>query len=130
MIASDVILFLAEQGKKVTITTRGDAIGLELGMMIFAFMKRLLKQDVDIRTGVHLVEVTDRGIVVGDRSRVKSEIKGDNVVIAAGLTPNRKLFDELAQVPEFDEVYAVGDCVEPRTILEAVEEGNAAAFLS
>jgi pyruvate/2-oxoglutarate dehydrogenase complex dihydrolipoamide dehydrogenase (E3) component len=128
MIASDVILFLAEQGKKVTITTRGDAIGLELGMMIFAFMKRLLKQDVDIRTGVHLVEVTDSGIVIADRSGEKSEIKGDSVVIAAGLTPNRKLFDELAQVPELDEVYAIGDCVEPRTIFDVIREAYAVAF--
>ncbi|HEY87862.1 MAG TPA: FAD-dependent oxidoreductase [Dehalococcoidia bacterium] len=128
MIASDVILFLAEQGKRVTITTRGDAIGLELGMMIFAFMKRLLKQDVDIRTGVHLVEVTDSGIVIADRSGEKSEIKGDSVVIAAGLTPNRKLFDELAQVPELDEVYAIGDCVEPRTIFDVIREAYAVAF--
>jgi len=130
MIASDVVLFLAEQGKRVTITTRGDMIGQELSMMMPTFLKRLFKQDVNIRTGVHLAEVTDSGIVLADRLGMKSEIKGDNVVIASGLTPNRKLFDELAQVPELDEVYAVGDCVEPRTIFDAIHEAHAVAFNS
>ena len=124
MIACDAALFLAEQKKKVTITTRGDEIARDMtDISRLAFFERLSEQDVEIRTGVRLEAVNDSGIVVSDRSGVKSEIKGDTVVLAGGLTPNRKLFDELAQVPEL-EVYAIGDCVEPRTILEAIHEGH------
>lgn len=126
---SDVALFLAEQGKKVTIIEMLDEIAQGLSVMErVAFFMRLSKQDVDIRTEVHLEEVTDSGIIVSDKSGKKSEIDGDNVVIAAGLTPNRRLFDNLVQLPDLDKVYAVGDCVEPRTIFEAVHEGHAVAF--
>jgi len=124
MIACDVALFLAEKGKKVTITTRGDKIARDMTTISrLAFFERLRNQDVEIRTGVHLDEIVDGGIVVSDRSGVKSEIKGDTVVLAGGLKPNRQLFDELVQLPEL-EVYAIGDCVEPRTIFDAIHEGH------
>jgi pyruvate/2-oxoglutarate dehydrogenase complex dihydrolipoamide dehydrogenase (E3) component len=128
-IGCDVALFLAEQGKRVTITTRGDNIGKTMGFITtLAFRERLSKQDFEIRTGVHLDEVTDSGIIVYDRFDVKSEIKGDNVILASGLMSNRKLFDELSQVPDL-EVFAVGDCVEPRTIFDAIHEGYSTALL-
>lgn len=129
LIGSDVALFLAEQGKKVTVTTRGDGIarGLSARERVGFFM-RWSRQDVDKRTGVHLEEVTDSGIVVIDRDGKRSEIMGDNVVIAAGLTPDRKLFNDLVQLPDLVKVYAVGDCVEPRMIFEAVHEAYAVAF--
>ena len=42
------------------------------------------------------------------------------VVNALSLKPNKKLFDELKN--QF-EVYMVGDCIQPRKILEAIHEG-------
>jgi 2,4-dienoyl-CoA reductase-like NADH-dependent reductase (Old Yellow Enzyme family)/thioredoxin reductase len=126
----DVALFLAEQGKKVTIVEMLDdiAIGMELLGKI-AFFERLFKCDVTIRTGMHLAEITDNGVIISDKSGAKSEIKGDSVVLATGFTPNRKLFDELAQL-EGLEVYAVGDCVEPRKIFDAIHEGYLAMLHS
>ena len=62
-------------------------------------------------------------MIVHDRAGTKFEAKCDNVVLATGLTPNRKLFDELVQVPAL-EVCADGDCVEPRVIFDAVHEGH------
>lgn len=124
MIACDVALFLAEQGKRITITTRGDEIARDMTTISrLAFFERLHNQDVETRTGVRLGEIADGGIIVSDRSSVKSEIKGDTVVLAGGLKPNRQLFDELVHLPELD-VYAIGDCVEPRTIFEAIHEGH------
>lgn len=130
MIGSDVALYLAEQGKKVTITTRRDEIEGALSRRARgAYFIRLSKQDVDIRTGEHLESVNGSSIVITNRTGERSEIKGDSIVIASGLKPDRMLFEELAGLNEWDEVYAVGDCVEPRTILEAIQEGCAAAFL-
>jgi len=127
VIGSDIALHLAEQGKKVVITTRRDEIasGLTLHERL-AVLERLSKQDVEIRTGVCLEEVLEDRIVVQDRSGTKSEIRGKNVVLCAGLVPNRKLFDELSG--EGLEVCAIGDCVEPRRILDAIHEGFYAAY--
>ena len=45
----------------------------------------------------------------------------DTVVFAVGLTPQRELIEALRdKVPE---VYAIGDCVEPRKVINAIWEG-------
>ncbi len=124
----DVALMLAEEGKKVTIIEMLDEIALGLSAsMKKAFFIRLSKQNVEIRTGVHLEEVIDGSVIISDRFATRSEIKGDNIVLATGFTPNRQLFDELLQMPKL-EVCAVGDCVEPRTIFDAIHEGYDAAY--
>jgi 2,4-dienoyl-CoA reductase-like NADH-dependent reductase (Old Yellow Enzyme family)/thioredoxin reductase len=125
----DAALFLAEQGKKVTIVEVLDKIGAYMNQgESAAFFKRLSKQDVEIRTSMLLAEVTDSGVIVQDKFGIKSEVKGDTVVLATGFAPNRKLFEELSQVPDL-EVYAVGDCVEARKIYDAIHEGHWAVHL-
>ncbi len=128
MIGRDVGLFLAEQGKKVTITTRGDS--LLRGMNIserFGYIERFSKQNIKVQTGLHLGEVTDQGVVMIDKEGAKVEIQGETIVLASGLKPDRKLFDELAQTTNL-EVYAIGDCAEPRMIYDAIHEGFEVAF--
>jgi 2,4-dienoyl-CoA reductase-like NADH-dependent reductase (Old Yellow Enzyme family)/thioredoxin reductase len=127
-IGCDVTLFLAEQRKKVTVTTRGDDIARDMNRAErLAYFERLSTQNVEIRTGVHLEKVMDKGIIVGDKTGSKFEIKGDHVVLAPGLVPNRRLFDELDMIPNL-KVYGVGDCVVPRTIYDAIHEGYWTAF--
>ncbi len=123
----EVALSLAEQGKKITIIEMLDKIAQDMeANSKLAFFERLFKQDVEVRTGVHIEEVTENGIAVHDRYGARTDIQGDSVVLAVGFTPNRKLFDELAQLPEL-EVTAIGDCVEPRDIFSAIHEGHWAA---
>ncbi len=126
----DIALFQAEQGKRVTIVEMMDEIAQHMSLANkLAFFERLYKQEVEIRTGVRLEEIVDGGIVVSDRVGGRSEIKSDSVVLAVGLTPNRKLFDELAQVPGL-EAFAVGGCAEPgKMIYDAIHEGYGAAFV-
>jgi 2,4-dienoyl-CoA reductase-like NADH-dependent reductase (Old Yellow Enzyme family)/thioredoxin reductase len=127
-IGCDAALFLAEQGKKVTLTTRGDDIARGMNHSErLGYFERLSKQSVEIRTGVHLEEVTDSGIIVGDKAGAGSAIEVDHVVLALGLTPNRKLFDELSKASDL-KVYAIGDCAEPRTIFDAVHEAYWTAY--
>jgi pyruvate/2-oxoglutarate dehydrogenase complex dihydrolipoamide dehydrogenase (E3) component len=45
----------------------------------------------------------------------------DSVILATGLAPNRELFTPLQE--NFPEVYAIGDCVEPRKVYQAIHEG-------
>ncbi len=128
-IGCDVALFIAEQGQKVIITTRKDNIALDMNHNERpAFLHRLSRQDVEIRAGVHLGAITDNGIILHDRSGIKSEIKGDTVVLASGMRPTREVFDELVQMGDLD-VCAVGDCVEPRDIFDAIHEGYYAAYM-
>ena len=128
LVGCEAALLLAKQGKKVTITTRGDSIARGMSEeMQRAFFNIIAELPVEVCTGLRLEAVTDNGIVVSSRSTAKSTIKGDTVAIAAGFKSNLKLWDELSQIPEL-ESYAIGDCVEPRTGYDAIHEGFHTAF--
>ncbi|MFC1861491.1 FAD-dependent oxidoreductase, partial [Chloroflexota bacterium] len=128
IVGSEVTLLLGKEGKKVTITTRGDKIARGMPMMMRkTYFKFIAELPVEVCTGVHLAEVTDDGIVVSNNFADKSTITGDTVVIAAGFKPNLELWDSLSRIPEL-EVYAIGDCVEPRTAYDTIHEGFHTAF--
>jgi len=114
--------FLAEKGKKVTITRRGPkmATRLEQGVREI-ILKRLAAHGVTMLTGVKYEEVTDRGLTITTKEGERQIIEADAIVLAAGAKPNRRLSQALeGKVPE---VYDIGDCTEPRGIAQAIADG-------
>jgi NADH dehydrogenase FAD-containing subunit len=93
----------------------------------FGYIQRFSKQNIEVRAGLTLGEVTDRGVVMFDKEGAIVEIQGETIILASGLKPDRKLFDELAQINNL-EVYAIGDCAHPRMIYDAIHEGFEVAF--
>jgi len=86
------------------------------------FLARLKKSGIQMKTGTTVTEITAKGVKV-DQKGTPGFIEGDVVVLAMGLKTEPGLeetFKELAP-----EVYSVGDCVKPRMIKEAIEEGFA-----
>jgi 2,4-dienoyl-CoA reductase (NADPH2) len=73
-----------------------------------------------METGTTVEEITKEGVKV-NREGVTGFIKGDVVVLAVGFTSNYPLDENITE--SIPEVYSVGDCVKPRTIKEAIEEG-------
>ena len=72
-------------------------------------------------TGVQYEEITAEGLVVTNKEGQRHTVPADTIVLAAGSRPNTKLMKELERkVPE---VYQIGDCLKPRSILEALTEG-------
>jgi 2,4-dienoyl-CoA reductase (NADPH2) len=73
-----------------------------------------------METNTTVQEITHQGVTVNQKG-VAAFIKGDFVVLAVGYTANRP-FNESEQ-ERIPEVYSIGDCVKPRMIKEAIEEG-------
>jgi len=72
-------------------------------------------------TGVKREEFKDSSLVITTKEGEEKTIEVNTIVIAAGGKANSELFQELkGRVPE---IYCVGDCVEPRNIMEATTEG-------
>ena len=90
------------------------------------YEQRLAKQKVTIYTGKRLDAVLDKGAVVVDKDGNRQEILADSIVLAAGFAPRTTLKEQLEQETSL-EVYAVGDCVSPRKIFDAIHEGHLAA---
>jgi 2,4-dienoyl-CoA reductase (NADPH2) len=118
----EVAEFLVRRKRKVTIVEESEALGkgvidFRLGLLMDWFHKK----GVTTMTGVKSMEITDKGLVITTKEGKKESIEADSVVSTSPLTPNTDLLKSLqGKVPE---IYAIGDCKEPRMIVDAIAEG-------
>ena len=129
-VGCEVAAHLAQQGKKITVVEiRNTDFGLNEGLALDeeSGMRRWLLFDlwptlqISVLGNSTFKEVTDDGVVIFKKESGERLIKCDKVIFAVGMTPVNDLEDKLkGKVPE---VYRIGDCVEPRTVLGAIHEG-------
>ena len=113
--------FLVRQGKEVVITTLLSQMATNLPAINRSLLLRNLeKNGILMIPSVRYEAVTEDGINIVDHEGMRRFIKADSFVIAAGFVPNDELFNSLKN--EVKECYAIGDCVQPRNILEAIRE--------
>lgn len=121
LVGCETAAYLAQAGKNVTI--------VEILKRIFqgenrAHQQQMLKMladgNVNVLTSSSVSEIKDGGAII-DHDGKEEELETDTIVVAIGLEARSKLHDELkGRVPE---LYAIGDCVKPRKVLDAVWEG-------
>jgi 2-enoate reductase len=121
-VGCEVAVYLQQKGKRVTIIEMmkklvPEDINLNTRMGLLNLVK---ESKVEAYTSTELLEVTGQGVLVNAEGS-KRELKADSVVLAVGFKPESALRDELeGRVPE---LFAVGDCVKPRKIIDAIWEG-------
>jgi hypothetical protein len=72
-------------------------------------------------------KITLKGLNLTNKEGTAVFLEADNIVLATGAIPNKALGKSLkGKYLEFAEI---GDCVEPRRIREAIEEGTWSAVL-
>ncbi|MDF2957591.1 MAG: Dihydrolipoamide dehydrogenase [Candidatus Alkanophagales archaeon MCA70_species_1] len=130
MIGCETAEFLAAKGRNVTIVEMKRRIAEDIGPTTrWVVVKRLRETpNIQIMTSTRLEGVTDRGVIVeveagaeaGSGSRERREIEAATVVLAVGMRRNEELQNALRDKVKFVEI---GDCVEPRKILEAIHDG-------
>jgi NADPH-dependent 2,4-dienoyl-CoA reductase/sulfur reductase-like enzyme len=127
LVGCETALLLAERGKKVTIMRRGPELATKVHRLIREpMLSRLKYKGVSMLTGVEYEEITDAGVVIKTAAGEKKIIEADTLVLAAGSTPNTELAAALKG--KVARVLSVGDCVEPRSIMEAMDEGYKAGL--
>lgn len=114
--------FLVKRGRKLTIVEEGDVLGKglipERKARLFSWFR---KKGVTMMTGVRFDEVTPSGIVVTTKEGERLVLEADTIIPALPMQPNMGLADIIkGKVPE---VYSIGDCKEPRLILDATADG-------
>lgn len=126
LVGCETALDLVRKGKKVTIVELLHEVASDMFWRNRNHLLHLLAAaNVTILTDTKVVEITAKGLVAADRADKRRRLEADTVMLAAGYIPNRLLFEAVKdKVPE---VYAVGDCVQPRKIIDAIWEGFGAA---
>ncbi|MBI2854149.1 MAG: FAD-dependent oxidoreductase [Chloroflexi bacterium] len=123
LIGCETALYLARKGKSVTIVEMLPEAALDLHKANRMHMLKLLAEaGVRILCSARVLQIQDNKVFISGGK----EITSDNVVLAVGLKADRKLADELEGKREFQ---AIGDCVEPRRLMNAIWEGFRAARL-
>ncbi len=113
---------LAAENRDVTIVEMLPRIGEDIGITTrWTVLMYLRQRGVKMLTNKKAVEIKKGAVVVEDtRSKERSEIPCDTIVLAVGTKPNDGLYDEL--VGKVAEVYKIGDCVRPRKAIDATHE--------
>jgi len=118
----EVAEFLTKRGKKVTIVDTAETIGegmikFRLGLLLDWFNKK----GVTMITQVKSIKITDEGLILTTREGKRQTIEADSIIPISPMAPNIGLLKSLeGKVPE---IYTVGDCKEPRFIVDAIADG-------
>jgi 2,4-dienoyl-CoA reductase-like NADH-dependent reductase (Old Yellow Enzyme family)/thioredoxin reductase len=135
-VGAEAAIFLAEKGRSVTLVTRRSAeftLWTGLAPELDGLSRLWLLAVKWPQLGINIIdhakyhEVVDEGLLVVDKHKEVTLVKGDSIVFALGLAPNPVLRAEELQdlAPE---VYTIGDAKAPRLIRNAVREGAIAAM--
>jgi 2-enoate reductase len=123
VIGCETALWLARQGKQVTICARQDSEDLDMDTVDHnnRFMLLNLLKDAKIKVYRGTIPVKlDKDGVIADQKGVQKKIPMDSLVFAGRLFPINELSESLKNT---DNILSLGDCVEPGTIMEAVWGG-------
>jgi 2,4-dienoyl-CoA reductase-like NADH-dependent reductase (Old Yellow Enzyme family)/thioredoxin reductase len=113
--------YLSEKGGKVILVEilPEIATGSDADTKTY-FSLKFQKNGVKVYTDTELRRV-DRETAILQKGNEEIKIQVETVVFAVGAEPNDGLYNEL--ISSGSSVIKVGDCVKPRTLLEAVQEG-------
>ena len=124
LVGCETAEFLVESGKKVTIIEILPEMATDVGPLHRGLLlDRLNIKKVTMLTGVRDEEVIDKGLLITTKESEKRTIKADTIVLATGARPNTELSKALKD--KGYETHLIGDCIEPRRILDAIHDGFA-----
>ena len=115
-------LLLAQRGKSVTIVEMLDEILVQEPGGPRIILSNLLREaGIEILTGMKVDAIADEGVRAIDATGEVRVFAADAVVLALGLRTKKGVVEQFEEA--FEEVHAIGDCVAPRRIYDAIHEG-------
>lgn len=132
-IGCEVAEYLADRYRDVTIVEPTDTVASDLvkghpspWLTSHPFLMHNLKRKmVRMLTNTRALSITEDGVNVVDAAGKERLLPADTVVAAVGFTPRKELFQVLEDKIR---VYQIGDCAEPRRIMEATHDGAEVAL--
>ncbi len=126
LVGMEIADTLAGKGHKVFLVTKnklGENGGPLERNIYRALRDRLIQSGVYLFTDSPVVEILENGVQIAYK-RDLVFLKAETVVMAVGAVSNKDLWQQLQkQAKGKMELYAIGDCLEPRDAMEAIREG-------
>ena len=116
-----VALYLAEQGKKVTLVSRDRKVGKDVNpSYIWRYIKKMSQKRVTTYKECDLEEITDTGVIVKNHYGTKIPVAADTIIYA-----EREQRQELKDAVKEQniELHIIGDALVPRALSNALHDG-------
>jgi 2-enoate reductase len=127
MVGCEVAEFLKGQGKKVSVVEVLPELASNMRPTPRKKMlERLAQESIVFLTQARLERIEGRGLLLVDKEGNGVRIQTDTLVYATGATADQRLFDSLKGV--FLHLMQAGDCIQPRSLIEAIDEGMQAGL--
>ncbi len=127
LIGCEVALFLRQQGKDVTILEVLDGLATDAYYRIKKLVnQKIVEYGVKTLTSVKDEEIEAAGVRLKDASGQEVFVPADSFVVSCGSLPNVFPTEELPG--KVGQLFRIGDCVKPRSVLEATREAADAAL--
>ncbi|MFC1961670.1 FAD-dependent oxidoreductase [Chloroflexota bacterium] len=128
LVGCEIAAFLAAKGKKVTIVEMMRDLVPDMYMANrHMLLEMLARCNVKSLTDTTAIEIVDDGVIIKGNSGDKINLKADTVALAAGMKTHSELQDKLKD--NLPIIHAVGDCIQPRKIINAIWEAYRIARL-
>jgi len=128
LVGCETALYLAQKGWKLILVEMLDFLSRDSYSANYMYLLKLLSDArVEILTGVKAIEIMEKGLKIADKEGKSSLLTANTIVLAVGLRSNNKLWASLED--KMPNIYAIGDCVEPRRLYSAIWEGFRTARL-
>ena len=116
-----VALYLAENGKKVTLVSRERKVGKDVNpSYIWRYIKKLNEKKVTTYKECDLEEITDTGVIVKNHYGTKIPVQADTIIYAER-KPRQELKDAIKELNI--ELHLIGDALVPRALSNALHDG-------
>jgi 2-enoate reductase len=123
----EIALYLAERGDDISIfiVEMLDGILSDTFISIKLLLEKKLKENgIQVLCNAKLAGIGE-GVLYIEQNDSKREIGADSVILAAGYHGNTHLWDKMKG--NIGELYPIGDCNNPRAVMDAIWEGFHAA---
>lgn len=132
IIGCETACYLAQLGKQVSITTRREpeALAVDAELSVQRVIRHMIKDlGIEVHNRITLQEFQgESAFFQHEETHQRVSLYADRFVLAVGFVPNQGLLRQLKSGRY--EVYAVGDCVAPRRIEQAIHEAaNVASII-
>ncbi|KPJ52765.1 MAG: hypothetical protein AMJ37_02320 [Dehalococcoidia bacterium DG_18] len=121
---------LAKEGKQVTLLSEtadyADAPYIYIIRRMTLQLMIQKEENINVMTDLKIMEFTRDGLHIKDSSGQEQTLRADTFLVALGRIPNRELANDPSQ-KQRPSVFEIGDCNQPRRIMEAIHEANAVA---
>ncbi len=121
LVGCELALWLARQGKKVTMVELQEKILAVNGPLChanFEMLEKLIPYNaIEVLTSSKVLKTTEKGVLVNTMGKEK-EISADTVVLAVGYNAEKVLYEQIKF--EISELYLVGDARNVSSIMYAI----------